>query len=185
MSHRPQNHSWSVENHSFKCSAYLRARKLHVTLHECGVASEHGPISQLQLKSIKCNMKVSCSQICVALEAMVLKTPWVHSEAHFRVGAHSSKPWPCIGNWSKSRGWALFCETMVQVFKAYNYSFFHVSCVTIETSEWVAVLLFWPSLPCRCATVEEVASIVKFIVSKEASFNTAYCLDLTGGTATY
>ena len=154
--------------------------------HERGVACEHSPISQLQLKSIKCNTKFSYCQICIALEAVVLNTSWVHSEAHCRVGAHSSKLWACIGNWSKSRGWALFCETIYGTcFKAHNYSFSHVSCVTIETSEWIAVLLFWPSLPCRCAIVEEVASIVKFIVSKEASFNTAYCFDLTGGTATY
>ena len=67
----------------------------------------------------------------------------------------------------------------------YNYSFLQVSCVTIETSEWIAHNCYDLPLPCRCATVEEVASIVKFIVSKEASFNTAYCFDLTGGRATY
>ena len=38
---------------------------------------------------------------------------------------------------------------------------------------------------CRCCTVEEVVAITKFIVSKEASFNTGYCFDLTGGRATY
>lgn len=37
----------------------------------------------------------------------------------------------------------------------------------------------------RCCSVEEVASITKFIVSKEASFNTGCCFDLSGGRATY
>lgn len=37
----------------------------------------------------------------------------------------------------------------------------------------------------RCGTIEEVASTAAFIVSKEASFNTAFCFDLTGGRATY
>lgn len=37
----------------------------------------------------------------------------------------------------------------------------------------------------RCGTLEEVASTTKFIVSKEASFNTGYCFDLTGGRAVY
>lgn len=37
----------------------------------------------------------------------------------------------------------------------------------------------------RCGTVEEVAATAAFIVSEEASFNTATCFDLTGGRATY
>ncbi len=37
----------------------------------------------------------------------------------------------------------------------------------------------------RCCTLEEVASIAKFIVSPEASFNTAFTFDLTGGRAVY
>ena len=37
----------------------------------------------------------------------------------------------------------------------------------------------------RCGTIAEVASTVAFIVSEEASFNTATCFDLTGGRATY
>lgn len=37
----------------------------------------------------------------------------------------------------------------------------------------------------RCCTVEEVASLAKFIVSKDSSFNTGFCFDLTGGRATY
>jgi len=37
----------------------------------------------------------------------------------------------------------------------------------------------------RCGTIEEVAATAAFIVSKEASFNTATCFDLTGGRATY
>ena len=37
----------------------------------------------------------------------------------------------------------------------------------------------------RCCTIEEVASMTKFIVSREASFNTGFCFDLTGGRATY
>ena len=40
-------------------------------------------------------------------------------------------------------------------------------------------------LSCRCCTLDEVASITKFIVSKEASFNTGFCFDLTGGRSTY
>ena len=39
--------------------------------------------------------------------------------------------------------------------------------------------------PYRTGTIEEVAAITKFIVSKEASFNTAFCFDLSGGRATY
>ena len=37
----------------------------------------------------------------------------------------------------------------------------------------------------RCGTLDEVASIAAFIVSKEASFNTASIFDLSGGRATY
>eukprot|EP00037_Helgoeca_nana_P006057 m.56254 g.56254 ORF g.56254 m.56254 type:complete len:251 (-) comp16950_c0_seq1:1090-1842(-) len=37
----------------------------------------------------------------------------------------------------------------------------------------------------RCATVAEVAATACFIVSEEASFNTATTFDLTGGRATY
>ena len=37
----------------------------------------------------------------------------------------------------------------------------------------------------RCGAIEEVAATAAFIVSKEASFNTAFCFDLTGGRATY
>ncbi len=37
----------------------------------------------------------------------------------------------------------------------------------------------------RCGTLEEVAALSCWIVSKEASFNTGYTFDLTGGRATY
>ena len=37
----------------------------------------------------------------------------------------------------------------------------------------------------RCGTLDEVASMAAFIVSKEASFNTASIFDLSGGRATY
>ncbi len=37
----------------------------------------------------------------------------------------------------------------------------------------------------RCGTLEEVASMAAFIVSKEASYNTAAIFDLSGGRATY
>lgn len=37
----------------------------------------------------------------------------------------------------------------------------------------------------RCGLLDEVASTVAFIVSKEASFNTGFCFDLTGGRAVY
>lgn len=37
----------------------------------------------------------------------------------------------------------------------------------------------------RCGTLEEVASLACWIVSKEASFNTGFTFDLSGGRATY
>ena len=37
----------------------------------------------------------------------------------------------------------------------------------------------------RCGTLDEVASIATWIVSEEASFNTGYVFDLTGGRAVY
>jgi NAD(P)-dependent dehydrogenase (short-subunit alcohol dehydrogenase family) len=37
----------------------------------------------------------------------------------------------------------------------------------------------------RCGTLEEFAAIASFIVSPEASFNTGFCFDLSGGRATY
>lgn len=37
----------------------------------------------------------------------------------------------------------------------------------------------------RCGTLEEFAAIATFIVSPEASFNTGFCFDLSGGRATY
>jgi 3-oxoacyl-[acyl-carrier protein] reductase len=33
--------------------------------------------------------------------------------------------------------------------------------------------------------IAEVAATVAFIVSKEASFNTGFCFDLTGGRSVY
>jgi 3-oxoacyl-[acyl-carrier protein] reductase len=37
----------------------------------------------------------------------------------------------------------------------------------------------------RCCTLEEVASLAAWIVSPEASFNTGFTFDLTGGRAVY
>jgi 3-oxoacyl-[acyl-carrier protein] reductase len=37
----------------------------------------------------------------------------------------------------------------------------------------------------RLGTVEEVASVATWIVSKEASFNTGFIFDISGGRATY
>lgn len=37
----------------------------------------------------------------------------------------------------------------------------------------------------RCCSLEEVAALVSFAVSKEASFNTGFVFDLTGGRAVY
>lgn len=37
----------------------------------------------------------------------------------------------------------------------------------------------------RCGTLEEFAAMATFIVSPEASFNTGFCFDLSGGRATY
>jgi 3-oxoacyl-[acyl-carrier protein] reductase len=37
----------------------------------------------------------------------------------------------------------------------------------------------------RLGTVEEVASLSAWIVSKEASFNTGFIFDISGGRATY
>lgn len=37
----------------------------------------------------------------------------------------------------------------------------------------------------RCGTLEEFAAMAAFIVSPEASFNTGFCFDLSGGRATY
>jgi 3-oxoacyl-[acyl-carrier protein] reductase len=37
----------------------------------------------------------------------------------------------------------------------------------------------------RCGTLEEFAALATFIVSPEASFNTGFCFDLSGGRATY
>jgi len=37
----------------------------------------------------------------------------------------------------------------------------------------------------RCGTIQEIAALVAFIASPEASFTTAFCFDATGGRATY
>ena len=37
----------------------------------------------------------------------------------------------------------------------------------------------------RLSTVDEVASIASWIVSKEASFSTGFVFDISGGRATY
>lgn len=37
----------------------------------------------------------------------------------------------------------------------------------------------------RCGTLDEVADVVSFIVSKQNSFTTGFCYDLSGGRATY
>ena len=37
----------------------------------------------------------------------------------------------------------------------------------------------------RCGTLEETASIIIWIVSRECSFTTGFTFDLTGGRATY
>jgi 3-oxoacyl-[acyl-carrier protein] reductase len=37
----------------------------------------------------------------------------------------------------------------------------------------------------RCGTLEEVAAMAAFIVSRETSFTTGFTFDLTGGRAVY
>jgi 3-oxoacyl-[acyl-carrier protein] reductase len=37
----------------------------------------------------------------------------------------------------------------------------------------------------RCCTLDEVASLATWILSPEASFNTGFTFDLTGGRAVY
>jgi 2-dehydro-3-deoxy-L-rhamnonate dehydrogenase (NAD+) len=37
----------------------------------------------------------------------------------------------------------------------------------------------------RCGTIQEIASMVAFIASPEASFTTGFCFDATGGRAVY
>jgi len=37
----------------------------------------------------------------------------------------------------------------------------------------------------RCGRLEEVANLVSWIVSDEASFNTGFTFDMTGGRAVY
>ncbi|MGZ3814754.1 MAG: SDR family oxidoreductase, partial [Mucilaginibacter sp.] len=37
----------------------------------------------------------------------------------------------------------------------------------------------------RCGSLQEIANLVAWIVSREASFNTGYTFDLTGGRAVY
>jgi NAD(P)-dependent dehydrogenase (short-subunit alcohol dehydrogenase family) len=37
----------------------------------------------------------------------------------------------------------------------------------------------------RCGTLDEVAALAAWIVSEEASFNTGFTFDLTGGRAVY
>jgi 3-oxoacyl-[acyl-carrier protein] reductase len=37
----------------------------------------------------------------------------------------------------------------------------------------------------RTGTIDEVASLVHYLVSREASFTTGQCYDISGGRATY
>eukprot|EP00056_Hartaetosiga_gracilis_P021822 m.26641 g.26641 ORF g.26641 m.26641 type:complete len:253 (+) comp9283_c0_seq1:102-860(+) len=37
----------------------------------------------------------------------------------------------------------------------------------------------------RCGSLDEIAATIAFIVSRESSFNTGFCFDLTGGRAVY
>jgi 3-oxoacyl-[acyl-carrier protein] reductase len=37
----------------------------------------------------------------------------------------------------------------------------------------------------RCGTLDEIAALSCWIVSQEASFNTAFTFDMTGGRAVY
>lgn len=37
----------------------------------------------------------------------------------------------------------------------------------------------------RCGTLDEIVSIIRFIVSPENSYTTGFCFDLSGGRATY
>jgi NAD(P)-dependent dehydrogenase (short-subunit alcohol dehydrogenase family) len=37
----------------------------------------------------------------------------------------------------------------------------------------------------RCGTIDEIASMVAFIASREASFTTGFCFDATGGRSVY
>jgi 3-oxoacyl-[acyl-carrier protein] reductase len=37
----------------------------------------------------------------------------------------------------------------------------------------------------RTGTIEEIAALVHFLVSREASFTTGQCYDISGGRATY
>ena len=47
----------------------------------------------------------SLSEICITIEAVLLKPYEYTCEACFRMGTHSSKL--NTGNWAKSRGWPL------------------------------------------------------------------------------
>jgi NAD(P)-dependent dehydrogenase (short-subunit alcohol dehydrogenase family) len=61
-----------------------------------------------------------------------------------------------------------------------------VQTAMIEKTDPAQVKYMTDKIPMkRLGTLEEVASLVAWIVSPEASFNTAFTFDLTGGRATY
>ena len=56
----------------------------------------------------------------------------------------------------------------------------------IENADPVSVKYMIDRIPMkRYGTLEEVASTAAWIVSQEASFNTGFAFDLSGGRATY
>lgn len=56
----------------------------------------------------------------------------------------------------------------------------------VDTMPEIQVKYMTDKIPMkRCGTLEEVASMAAFIVSKESSFTTGFTFDLSGGRATY
>jgi len=37
----------------------------------------------------------------------------------------------------------------------------------------------------RCGEIDEMAALIEYIASKECSFTTGFCFDVSGGRATY
>ena len=69
------------------------------------------------------------------------------------------------------------CSQVKHLFNSYTAS--------VKAASKRCIKLLFSDSHYRCCTLDEVASIAKFIVSPEASFNTAYTFDLTGGRAVY
>ena len=127
--------------HSFKIKSWWHTTLWTAPCHlKCTVATS--VYAKQPCNNLQWSITQSFSpQICIALDALLLK---LHKCALLftqslliHVSAHLSELWHYSGNWAKSRGWALFCESTV-IDLMYAWCSWHKRWLLLE-----CILSFW------------------------------------------